>query len=619
MEPKGRMKPGDKFRGELDVARELGGGYTGVVYEVHNPFTRQSYALKLMHEANEHQVSRLSAEATALIRIEHKNVVRVQDAGQLPDGRGWLLMELLKGRTLGAMLAAQGALSPLLAIRYVLGIAWGVDAAHELGVIHRDLKPDNIFIVEPGNVPKVLDFSGAKHLRGELRTTKPPDVTGTVAYMSPEHIDGQTADGRIDVYSLGLIFWEMLKGTHPFQKYLLNIHRLALAQATEMPALVAAELGLPSCFDEVIQKATAKEPADRYQTPADFAQAVLDAKRRLLAEVEAGRVKLEKRPGEPSLHDADTRQEYQAPQPVTRPDTAPVQPAERITIAPRARSEAPAPEVRASSGDPAPGNALGPAGTVRLSQVGLDAHARRVAEERGAETAPVSKVQPERRVRPAPTRSHVARTERLTQPAAGAEGPASEVPGEHRASPASFTADTNKIAPVRRRPFAWRTWTDRLRFGLLHLVAAALAASLAGSVAVFRRMRHPSAVHAQEAPRLAPAPVTLVPDPLPIVPIVTASPAASAELPRLPPALPPAPVPSAAPAASPAPTVAPVAPVATAPHPAPPRTAERKAPVTSPVPTASAAASTALPSAAVSAAQPVTPPKAAHRTFSVED
>src|SRR6202042_2908347 len=100
----GRLRPGDKFLDRYDVIRELGRGFTGIVCEVHNPFTRQDYALKVMHEHNEHQVSRLSAEAALLITLEHKNVVRVLDAGQLPDGRGWLLMERLRGGTLGDLL-----------------------------------------------------------------------------------------------------------------------------------------------------------------------------------------------------------------------------------------------------------------------------------------------------------------------------------------------------------------------------------------------------------------------------------------------------------------------------------------------------------------------------------
>ena len=332
-----RLRPGDKFLDRFDVLRELGRGYTGTVHEVLNLFTRLGYALKVMHEPNEHQVSRLSVEASSLIQLDHEHVVRIHDAGQLPDGRGWLLMELLKGSTLADLLAKQGALSPLLAIRYILGIAWGVAAAHEQGIIHRDLKPANVFITDGKKVAKVLDFSGAKYLHSDLRTTKPPDMTGTIAYMSPQQIDGETADGRMDVYALGLIFYELLTGESPFQRLLKNIHALAVAQAAEMPPRIAEKLGLPACFDEVIQRATRKEAKDRYQTPAAFAQAVLVCKSELLAGVAASVYVLEKRPGEPSLHDTNSRQEYQAPQPLARPDTAPVAPAERITTSPRTR------------------------------------------------------------------------------------------------------------------------------------------------------------------------------------------------------------------------------------------------------------------------------------------
>jgi serine/threonine-protein kinase len=476
-----RLSPGDTFLDRYEVRRELGRGLTGIVNEVYNPFIRMPYALKLMHEPNDHQVSRLSAEASSVVKLVHENVVRVHDAGQLPDGRGWLLMELLEGSTLAEVLAKQGALSPLLAIHYALGIAWGVAAAHEHGIIHRDLKPANVFVTDGENLAKVLDFSAAKFLNADLRTTKPPDMTGTVAYMAPEQFDGETADGRMDVYALGLIFYEVLAGESPFQRHFKNLHALAVAQAAEMPPRIAAKLGLPACFDEVIQRATRKEAKDRYQTPTAFAQAVLDCKSQLLAAVAAGTCVLEERPGEPSLHDTDSRQEYQAPQPLPRPDTAPVAPAERITIAPAA------PKERASAG---------PTGTLPLSEI------------RGQAAAAAATGQGHRSTTTTKPPSDVP-TDRL--PRGG-----TPIALERDASlpPAPMTAGGEAAGPTGRRAT------------LAPALAAALALSVAAGLALagvgWRRVASPVAEAASgtepagtASASPAPAVVSSIPDPLP--------------------------------------------------------------------------------------------------------
>ena len=593
MEANRGLKPGDKFNDELEVVRELGRGFTGIVYEVHNPFTRSSYAVKLMHDANEHQLSRLSAEATMLVQLEHKHVVRVHNAGQRADGRGWLQMELLKGHTLGDLLAKQGRFSPLLAIRYILGIAWGVDAAHEMGVIHRDLKPDNVFIIDGENLAKVLDFSGAKYLTADLRTTKPPDMTGTAAYMSPEQIDGHTADGRIDVYALGLIFWEMLAGVHPFQVYFKNLHRLLIAQASEMPARLTARLGLPGYFDEVIRRAMAKDPDRRYQTVAAFAQAVLEAKARYLADVEAGVVVLEKRLGEPSLHDTDSRQEYQPPKALTRPDTAPITPAERITIAHRAAPESPPRDDGAPGGERA---SLGPMGTVRLSEIFAVAdHAKQAISIAASGAAPTASPSPASQIP----------TERIQRTAAMVP-PASPIPADrlsNTVTPGPVVSDLGAGASIRAR-----VAPARAAHGLRRVLVAALVASVTGSLGIVWLMRPPG-----PAPAPEPAAITTASDPLPTAP--TSAPPADIVDPAPPAPPPPRSVP-APPTAAPAPE-----------HPAPPAppVSVRAPRSLEPPPTTRVPAHPApLPVAATAPQPPVAvpapaPEPAKHRLFGTEN
>ncbi len=184
MQLKSRLKAGCRV-GPYETVQLLGVGYSGEVHEAVHAFTGQRVALKCLHTEHmesDHKVSRFSAEATALFKLGHANVVRVLDAGWDGTSHPWMAMELLTGHTLGELLTRQGRLSPLLALQYALDIAWGIDAAHENGVIHRDLKPDNVFVVARSGAIKVLDFSAAKFLTSDLRTTKPPDMTCTLAF-----------------------------------------------------------------------------------------------------------------------------------------------------------------------------------------------------------------------------------------------------------------------------------------------------------------------------------------------------------------------------------------------------------------------------------------------------
>ena len=337
---KSRLKPGCRV-GPYETVRLIGVGYSGEVHEAVHAFTGQRVALKCLHSEHiesEHKVSRFSTEATTLFRLEHANVVRVVDAGWDDAAHPWMAMELLMGQTLGELLARQGRLSLTLALQYALDIAWGIDAAHENGVIHRDLKPDNVFIVTRSGAIKVLDFSGAKFLTSDLRTTKPPDMTCTLAYAAPELLDGQQADARIDIYALGLILWQMIAGEHPYANVLGKQHALITAHFERLPMALVLITRQPALafFDVLLRPALAKRLAERYPTMAHFAQAIMKAQAHLAAEIAAGNLVLEVPPGEPALpHDPNDRKLYQAPESAPREDTAPAPPVSRVTLASR--------------------------------------------------------------------------------------------------------------------------------------------------------------------------------------------------------------------------------------------------------------------------------------------
>jgi eukaryotic-like serine/threonine-protein kinase len=334
MELGARLKAGNRV-GPYEICRPLGVGFSGEVHEAAHVFTKHRVAIKYLHSEHvqsEHKVSRFSAEATTLFKLDHANVVRVLDAGWDDGAHPWMAMELLEGQTLGALLAAQGRLSPRLALKYALGIAWGVDAAHEIGVIHRDLKPDNVFVTKDGGV-KVIDFSAAKFLTADLRTTRPPEMTCTLAYAPPELLQGEQADARIDVYSLGLILWQMLVGRHPFEDVLGKQQALITAHFLRAPELLTKAAKLPAYFDVLLKPAVAKPLGNRYTTIARFAQAIMKAQLQMEADVADGELVLDVPPGEPpEPQDPKARRHYQPPEPTPRPDTAPAPPAERVTL-----------------------------------------------------------------------------------------------------------------------------------------------------------------------------------------------------------------------------------------------------------------------------------------------
>ncbi len=388
-----KLKAGCRI-GPYEIRRLLGVGYAGEVHEAVQVFTGNPVALKYLHSEHmesEHKVSRFSAEATTLFKLDHANVVRVVDAGWDDSAHPWMAMELLEGETLGVLLGRQGALSPQLALQYALDIAWGIDAAHEIGVIHRDLKPDNVFITARGTI-KVLDFSAAKFLTSDLRTTRPPEMTCTLAYAPPELLEGMQADARIDVYSLGLMLWQMLAGRHPFQDVLGKQHALISAHFLTTPEPLITVAGLPALFDALLRHAVAKPLASRYATMARFAQAIMKAQCLLQVEIDAGRIVIDVAPGEPSLpQDPRRRSLYQPPEVTPRYDTGPTQPAARVTLSPHAlpRTESTLPSARPA--EPAKPRPLGPLGTIPLpveSVAAAVADAREVMGGRAVPSAP---------------------------------------------------------------------------------------------------------------------------------------------------------------------------------------------------------------------------------------
>jgi eukaryotic-like serine/threonine-protein kinase len=266
----------DKYR----LEERLGHGGMGTVYRARHLLIDREVAVKVLNQRfveDEAARMRFRREAKAAGRLQHSNAVTVTDFGQTNDGYVYLVMELLVGRTLRDMLAKEAPLDSARAVSLMLQVSAAVAAAHEAGIIHRDLKPANIFIVQRAEVPavvKVLDFGIAKLAaesldEDDLAITMIGTMIGTPRYMSPEQCDGIDLTPAADVYSLGVILYEMLTGTVPFNGS--TPLAIALRHASELPRppreIVSA---IPEDLERVILHALEKRPEYRPRDAGEF-------------------------------------------------------------------------------------------------------------------------------------------------------------------------------------------------------------------------------------------------------------------------------------------------------------------------------------------------------------
>ena len=214
---------GTKILGQFRLERVLGAGGMGVVYEGWDEGLGRKVAVKILHRdlvTNKDVVSRFHREAQIAHSLDHPGIVRVVLFGQLPDGNLYLVLEFLEGPTLMEALDVSGPFTPARAVRIIGAIADAIGYAHNKGIVHRDLKPENVIITtrEGEEFPKVLDFGIARMLIGSASfVTQTGLIFGTARYISPEGASGDAVDQRGDVYSLGVIAYQLLTGHTPFE------------------------------------------------------------------------------------------------------------------------------------------------------------------------------------------------------------------------------------------------------------------------------------------------------------------------------------------------------------------------------------------------------------------
>ncbi len=263
----------------------LGKGGMGEVYEAVNVPLGRRVAIKVVSAQRrtdvQEAVPRLLREARAVSAIQHPNICDVYDVGTLPDGTPYLVLERLVGMTLHERTRRAGRLPPTLVVELFGQILGALRAAHGAGIIHRDMKPANVFLVDRGGLPplvKLLDFGFAMPLgtaHDWVRLTRPGRACGTPQYMSPEQLRAdEPLDARTDVFSAGIMMYEALTGRHPFPgKTIAEVGGGILRD--EPPPVSTVRRSLSPAFDDVIKRAIAKRREERYRSAVEMQVAVL--------------------------------------------------------------------------------------------------------------------------------------------------------------------------------------------------------------------------------------------------------------------------------------------------------------------------------------------------------
>lgn len=285
-------KPQDPLVGKIIdnkyvVLERIGTGAMGSIYRAEHRSLSKQIALKVLHRhllTEESHVKRFHREAKAASRLNHPNAIAMLDFGQTEDGLSYIAMEFLPGRDLCRILFEEGRMSEDRTVRIAAQILDALDEAHAAGVIHRDLKPENIMVEPLRSNPdfvKVLDFGIAKirdFAGGENSSFKTATgmVFGTPEYMSPEQIRGEELDGRSDLYSLGILMYQMLTGELPFSGD--SVLEVATAHLTQPPVPLAEKVpGIAPGIAAVVARLMSKKRDDRFPNAAEARQTLISA------------------------------------------------------------------------------------------------------------------------------------------------------------------------------------------------------------------------------------------------------------------------------------------------------------------------------------------------------
>jgi eukaryotic-like serine/threonine-protein kinase len=261
---------GELISGRYELEELVGSGGMSSVYRAHDRLLERTVALKILHEqftSDDAYVERFRREARAVAQLAHPNIVTVIDRGE-QDGRQFIVFEYVDGMNLKELMTQEGPVSPGEAIELALQVARGLSFAHENGLVHRDVKPQNVLLDTDGRA-KVTDF-GIAHAVDVDGMTITGTIMGTSNYIAPEQARGQAVDEQTDVYSLGCVLYELLAGDVPFEGD--NFVAVAMRHVNDpVPSVRDLRPDVPPRLDWAIQQAMAKDHHERFDSMADFA------------------------------------------------------------------------------------------------------------------------------------------------------------------------------------------------------------------------------------------------------------------------------------------------------------------------------------------------------------
>jgi serine/threonine-protein kinase len=262
---------GEVIAGRYELEELVGAGGMSSVFRAHDTLLERKVALKVLHEHytdDDQYVERFRREARTVAQLSHPNIVTVIDRGE-DEGRQFIVFELIEGRTLKEVLDEEGRLPVGRALEIALQVARGLAFAHEHGLVHRDVKPQNVILNGDGRA-KVTDFGIARSLDVQGGTTQTGTVLGTSNYIAPEQAQGGEVDGATDVYSLGVVLFELLTGDVPFPGE--TFVAVAMRHVSEPPpSVLERRPDVPARVAHAVDRALEKHPADRFPTMDAFA------------------------------------------------------------------------------------------------------------------------------------------------------------------------------------------------------------------------------------------------------------------------------------------------------------------------------------------------------------
>lgn len=262
--------------GSYKITDKIGEGGMGAVYRGIDIMLEREVAIKMLRPELSQQpniVERFRSEAVTLAKLNHPNIATLYSFVRQGDDF-FMVMEFVRGETLDGLIRRSGAMPCDRAIALMCQALEGIDHAHKMGIIHRDVKPANMMMTEGGTL-KVMDFGIARVL-GTARMTKQGNIVGTIEYMSPEQVRGMETDARSDIYSLGILLYEMLTGRVPFSSDSeFDLMKMQIDDAPQPPRFFSSHI--PPAIEQAIMRSLAKRPEARFQSAADFRNALQGA------------------------------------------------------------------------------------------------------------------------------------------------------------------------------------------------------------------------------------------------------------------------------------------------------------------------------------------------------